>query len=632
MSARPWSLTLFTLNRPLCIRPPALALLCASLSLSVASAVAADKPERNLVISLGATAPAITAQRVALVIGNGGYKEAPLSNPANDARAMAQVLKDNGFAVTLKVDTDIKGMLSSIRHFGDQLRKGGVGVFYYAGHGMQIKGRNYLIPVGSAIEREDEVAYQAVDAQAILDKMDAAGNGTNIMILDACRNNPFARSFRSAQQGLAPMDAPVGTLVAFATAPGAVASDGVGSNGLYTHHLLAALREPGIKVEDVFKRVRSSVRRDSKDKQVPWEATSLEGDFYFIQPVAPTVAADVALEKSMWALVKDSAQMLDLKAFLARFPKGVYAAEAQARLDKLSAELKAVVTVPTSAPVAAPAPAPAAPTVTSVTAPLQTALPPPKPASSMAPGPVTAAPLSSPMPAPAPSPAAASQSVALSVAPPVSSPAKPPAKAEADTAANPLGFRVGDRWSFQVVNKYKGEVISNMTRKITKVLPNGEMMSGPALLTPNGNLRQMSSARYASRVFTEAELMVPSKLEPGHREDFSYHEDAKHTDGREYEQDFKGTLVVKAQERVTVPAGEFTAYRIERDATVRGVQKNGRDTWQLRQQITAWYAPAIRSFVALDETVRSAQGGAPDLRRTELISYELRGTTVATKP
>ncbi|MDD0839607.1 caspase family protein [Curvibacter sp. HBC61] len=616
---------MFKLNRPLCIRPPALALLCASLSLSAASAVAADKPERNLVISPGAAAPAITAQRVALVIGNGGYKEAPLSNPANDARAMAQVLKDNGFAVTLKVDTDIKGMLSSIRHFGDQLRKGGVGVFYYAGHGMQIKGRNYLIPVGSAIEREDEVAYQAVDAQAILDKMDAAGNGTNIMILDACRNNPFARSFRSAQQGLAQMDAPVGTLVAFATAPGAVASDGVGSNGLYTHHLLAALREPGIKVEDVFKRVRSSVRRDSKDKQVPWEATSLEGDFYFIPPVAPTVAADAALEQSMWALVKDSPHMLDLKAFLARFPKGAHAAEAQARLAKLSAELKPVAAVPTPTPVPVPAPAPvlanpAAPSAPPVApAPVLAVAPPPKPAPAVT-------------PAPAPVPVAATPAAAAPVAPPVSSPAKPPAKAEPDAATNPLGFRVGDRWSFQVVNKYKGEVISNLTRKITKVLPNGEMMSGQALLTPNGNLRQMSNARYASRVFTDAELMVPAKLEPGHRQDFSYHEDVKQTDGREYEQDFQGTLVVKAQEKVTVPAGEFTAYRIERDATIRGVQKNGRDTWQMRQQITAWYVPAIRSFVALDETLRSAQGGAPDLRRTELVSYELRGTTVATKP
>ena len=221
-------------------------------------------------------------QRVALVIGNGQYKDSPLSNPVNDARAIAQALRESGFAVIVRENTDQKTMLTALREFGDRLRGGGVGLFYFAGHGMQIKGRNYLIPVGARIEREDEVAYAAVDAQAVLDKMEAAGNGTNIMILDACRNNPFARSFRGGQAGLAIMDAPVGTLVAFATSPGTVASDGDGQNGLYTQHLLTAMRQTDAKVEDVFKQVRKAVRRDSDGKQVPWESTSLEGDFYFV--------------------------------------------------------------------------------------------------------------------------------------------------------------------------------------------------------------------------------------------------------------------------------------------------------------------------------------------------------------
>jgi uncharacterized caspase-like protein len=241
--------------------------------------------DRNLMVSAVAapspSTPAVAGRRVALVIGNGNYKDAPLGNPVNDARAIAQALKESGFTVIARENTDQKGMHAALREFGDKLRNGGVGLFYYAGHGMQIKGRNYLIPVGSTIEREDEVAYAAVDAQAVLDKMEAAGNATNIMILDACRNNPFARSFRSGQAGLAPMDAPVGTLVAFATSPGSVASDGGGQNGLYTQHLLTAMRQPGAKVEDVFKQVRAHVRRDSQGKQIPWEATSLEGDFYF---------------------------------------------------------------------------------------------------------------------------------------------------------------------------------------------------------------------------------------------------------------------------------------------------------------------------------------------------------------
>lgn len=179
--------------------------------------------DRNLVVNVAsqsadpdATPNPAKAQRIALVIGNGDYKDAPLSNPVNDARAIVQALKESGFTVILRENTSQKALLSALREFGDKLRGGGVGLFYYAGHGMQIKGRNYLIPVGAAIEREDEVAYAAVDAQAVLDKMEAAGNGTNIMILDACRNNPFTRSFRSGNAGLATMDAPVMRLAATA--------------------------------------------------------------------------------------------------------------------------------------------------------------------------------------------------------------------------------------------------------------------------------------------------------------------------------------------------------------------------------------------------------------------------------
>ena len=232
-------------------------------------------------------------QRIALVIGNGDYKSSPLTNPVNDARAMADALKETGFTVIRKENASLKEMTLALRDFGDKLKKGGVGLFYYAGHGMAIKGRNYLIPVDAQIEREDEIAFNALDANAVLDKMESAGNRLNLVILDACRNNPFARSFRSASQGLAQMDAPVGTLVSFATAPGQVASDGNGKNGLFTQHLLHNIRRPGLKIEDLFKAVRVNVRKDSNGKQVPWEASSLEGDFYFIAAPAPTVAAKV---------------------------------------------------------------------------------------------------------------------------------------------------------------------------------------------------------------------------------------------------------------------------------------------------------------------------------------------------
>lgn len=239
-------------------------------------------------------------QRIALVIGNSQYKDSPLPNPVNDARAIAKALTDAGFKVTKRENAGQKDMQLAMREFGDALKNGGVGLFYYAGHGMQVKGRNFLIPVDAQIQREDEVAYNSVDAGQVLDKMEAANNRLNIVILDACRNNPFARSFRSGGTGLAQMDAPVGTLIAFATAPGSVASDGEGQNGLYTQHLLQSLQKPGAKIEDVFKNVRAAVRKDSGGKQIPWESTSLEGDFIFVPQ--PPLTAPSALASAKPAL------------------------------------------------------------------------------------------------------------------------------------------------------------------------------------------------------------------------------------------------------------------------------------------------------------------------------------------
>jgi TonB family protein len=219
--------------------------------------------------------------RVALVIGNGAYADGALANSANDARDMATALRQLGFDVSSGENLDRRQMEEKIRDFGKKIRGGGVGMFYYAGHGAQVGGANYLIPIGAQINGEAEVKYEAVDVGFVLAQMEEARNRLNIVVLDACRNNPFARSFRSASNGLASIDAPVGTLIAYATAPGRTASDGNARNGLYTHELLAAMRLPGLKIEDVFKRVRSEVRRQSNDQQVPWESSSIEGDFYF---------------------------------------------------------------------------------------------------------------------------------------------------------------------------------------------------------------------------------------------------------------------------------------------------------------------------------------------------------------
>jgi formylglycine-generating enzyme required for sulfatase activity len=229
-------------------------------------------------------APGQPEKRTALVIGNAAYESGALRNPVNDARAMARALTDLSFEVTLKENLDQKQMKREIQAFGEKLQKGGVGLFYYAGHGIQVNGRNFLLPVGAAIEHEKQVEYEAVDVGAVLSEMDYAHARMNIVILDACRDNPFARSFRSISQGLASIDAPTGTLIAYATAPGSVANDGQGENGVYTGELIKAMVQPGLKIEDVFKQVRSAVREATGGRQVPWESSSLEGDFYFLWP------------------------------------------------------------------------------------------------------------------------------------------------------------------------------------------------------------------------------------------------------------------------------------------------------------------------------------------------------------
>jgi hypothetical protein len=220
-------------------------------------------------------------RRTALVIGNGSYKSSPLRNPVSDAKDMAEALRSLGFSVTLKTDANIRAMKKSIKDFGRNLRMGGVGLFYYAGHGMQVNGRNYLVPIGADVNTESEIEYEAVDAGRILGQMEDAGNGLNIIILDACRDNPFARSFRSSEKGLAKMDAPTGSFLAYATAPGSVAADGTGRNGLYTSKLLKHMVTPGLELEKLFKYVRIEVANASGTTQVPWESSSLMGNFYF---------------------------------------------------------------------------------------------------------------------------------------------------------------------------------------------------------------------------------------------------------------------------------------------------------------------------------------------------------------
>lgn len=223
------------------------------------------------------------SRRIALIIGNSDYKTSPLKNPVNDAEDIAYELERLGFQVQLGRNMTRTEMRIAIRNFGNEIKKGGVGLFYYAGHGMQVRGKNFLIPIGSDIRSEDEVEYESIDAGLVLAKMESAGNLMNIVMLDACRDNPFARSFRSVQKGLAQMDAPSGSLIVYATAPGSVAADGGGRNGVFTRNFLAHVRNPDLEIGQMLKRVRAGVQRDTDGQQVPWESSSLVGDFYFVE-------------------------------------------------------------------------------------------------------------------------------------------------------------------------------------------------------------------------------------------------------------------------------------------------------------------------------------------------------------
>ncbi len=282
------------------------------------------------------------AARVALVIGNAAYAVGPLTNPTKDAQAMSGLLRGMGFQVVEARDASRPQMQAAIQQAGELLKgQDGVGLLYYAGHGLQLDWHNYMLPVDAKLSTASDVPVQGVDVQSVLDAFKTAGNRMNILVLDACRDNPFPQA--GSGKGLAPLDAPPGTFFAYATAPGNVAEDGSAAdgNGLYTKYLLQELQQPQARIEDVFKRVRLRVRQASQGRQIPWESTSLEDDFVFAtgrRAAAPASSrdADFDAEKADWDRIKESTRPEDFYAFLQRHPNGRISEVAQFRLDQLS--------------------------------------------------------------------------------------------------------------------------------------------------------------------------------------------------------------------------------------------------------------------------------------------------------
>ena len=245
-----------------------------------------------LAVLHGARAAAPEESRLALIIGNAAYSgpDAKLANAANDARLVAVTLRELGFRVHLLEEADYAAMRRTIREFEDKLRReGGVAFVYFAGHGAQLEGHNYLMPVGAGVMNELELRSRTVDATELIERLRATGSRLNIVILDACRNNPLYKPTSArgldAHVGLASVPPAAGTVVAFATESGRVASDGSRGHGVYAKYLVHYMRTPGLPLEQLFKRVREAVAMETKGRQIPVEFSALTGaDFYFVRP------------------------------------------------------------------------------------------------------------------------------------------------------------------------------------------------------------------------------------------------------------------------------------------------------------------------------------------------------------
>jgi hypothetical protein len=308
------------------------------------------------------------ASKVCLIVGNGAYPRMQLRNPVNDAQAMSDLFKAAGFQVDTQTDTTQRAFTEAIEHFGEAVRRAStkIAVFYYAGHGAQLEWRNYLLPVDAHVSTADELKSRCVDLGFVLSKFANTNDKTHIVILDACRNDPFGGSYRPAQSGLSQFDAPVGSLLAYSTAPGNVAFDGDGKNGLYTENLIRELSHHDARVEDALKRVRLNVRLASQGKQVPWESTSLESDVYLFdegrKPLSDAeVEESVKADLANWMRIKSSHDAQDWIAYLRAFPNGRFAEIAQVRLSQLLEVHEAPPAVLASAPAVSPAAPPQPP-------------------------------------------------------------------------------------------------------------------------------------------------------------------------------------------------------------------------------------------------------------------------------
>jgi uncharacterized caspase-like protein len=527
----------------------------------------AESPKRTII-------PSATERRIALVIGNAAYRNySPLQNPVNDARAISKALTQAGFKVTLRENASRIDMIRAVRSFGDSLAKDGVALFYFAGHGVQVSERNYLIPVDADIQREDEVQHFSLDAATVLEKMDRTQGRINLLILDACRNNPFGRTTRGFASGLAQMEAPYGTLIAYATGPGRLALDGDGPHGIYTQHLLKHIHTPDLAVEIMFKRVREGVTRETKNAQVPWESSSLRGDFYFA-PKKPTGSSSATaaakspddqsrFELAFWESIRSSTAKSDYEAYLQQYPQGRFAPLARARIAAVKGDRVAGVS-PSQSSAPAPSGQPSSPAAASSAAKGQDKVAVAKPG------------------------AAAPQASVLAA------------------AKEALLPKVGDRWTYRHVDGFKSTSAGTLTYHVKKISDAG-IFEALQTSIKEGQISQILIEPEA-RIFYRQNLFNgewPPDFAP-YLQAFHDLREGAALPSPEYWASKSGyrfplNMRVVGKETVAVPGGKFEAIKVIAEgsgwASAAAGSNPPRYPTLLQLRYDIWYAPKAKRFV-----------------------------------
>jgi uncharacterized caspase-like protein len=500
--------------------------------------------------------------RVVLAIGNNAYEASPLLNPVNDARAVGELFRTAGFRVDLQTNANLQTMAAAVERFGAAVRRSEtrMAVFYYAGHGAQVDWKNYLLPVDAVVRNSGELKSRCLDLGTVLQHFAKAGDKTFIVILDACRDNPFGQGYRTEAKGLSQFDAPVGSLLAYATAPGNVALDGDGNNGLYTSNLVRELSVRGVRIEDCLKRVRLNVRLASQGAQIPWESTSLEGDvFIFPDPAKKLDEQEIERqfgeELANWNRIKGSQKIDDWVAYLKNFPDGRFSEVAQARLARLLATVERRTPDP-----------------------------------------------------------GADKAKAVEIRPdrPVPSLFQPSANPYS-AGTYPLGrdYSVGDMAVYRKSDQLTGLEEGVVTTTVTRVDRDNDWVD-------------LNEGRYAcdllgnpikspQRVFDGPMQFYPVELQLGKR--WRAHMAQTNQQGKRADVEFE--VRIAAFEKISVPAGEFHAFRIEASG------------WNLtfgkRLERRFWVVPGLNFAVKIERNTYNRRGKPVETEREELLSLHQAG-------